>query len=83
MNRIAKAFSELPAQPGRSLDKKSPVGKADCTANPTGLSLYAKSAHSTRMKSFPKIILTILESYFSGKIDYSEVHQNEKTNFNK
>lgn len=26
---------------------------------------------------------TILESYFSGKIDYSEVHRNERTNFNK
>lgn len=32
--------------------------------------------------SFPKIKKTILESYFSGKI-YPEVHQNERTNFNK
>ena len=63
-------------------NEKSPVRKAEFTANLTGLSLYLKLAHSMKWLSFPKIEKTILESYFSGKI-YPEVHQNERTNFNK
>ena len=65
------------------IKRKSPVRKADFTANPTGLSLYLKAAHSIKRLSFSKIERTILKSYFSGTIDYSEVHQNERTNFNK
>lgn len=68
-----------PAQNG-----KSPVRKADFTANPTGLSLCQKPVHSTYMGSiFYNETDKLSNRTFRVNYNYSEVRKNERTNNNK
>ena len=61
------------------------VRNAENTAFPTGLLLCTKSAHSTCALYLPKIMMAILQSYFSGKIKVkrSGGKYDERKNFNR